>query len=119
MKAKFRETLWFKKGVLDAQVAAEADPTDVTALTAADLLPIEDRYDDKRDPLSAGDSLTYGIHTGTTEYLPVLDEGGAVEGHPIDERALVIDLKAGRKRVLAAIGVGAMMIVAAVLAFVG
>ena len=43
MRPKFRETLWFKKGVKDAEAAQEADPHDIMAPKAADMMPIEDR----------------------------------------------------------------------------
>ena len=36
MRPKFRETLWFKKGEKDAQVAAETDPHDTMAPKAAE-----------------------------------------------------------------------------------
>jgi len=117
MRAKFRETLWFKKGEKDAQVAAETDPHDVMAPKAADLMPIEDRYNDDQEDLAPIDSIAFGIHTGRTEYLPTLTatHDGA---DPVDEDLMVKDLKRGRRKVFAMIGAGAVAVVAVVVAFV-
>jgi hypothetical protein len=117
MRAKFRETLWFKKGEKDAQVAAETDPHDVMAPKAADLMPIEDRYNDDQEDLAPIDSIAFGIHTGRTEYLPTLtatDHGD----DPVDEALMIKDLKRGRRKVFAMIGAGAVAVVAVVVAFV-
>jgi hypothetical protein len=117
MRAKFRETLWFKKGEKDAQVAAETDPQDVMAPKAADLMPIEDRYNDDQEDLAPIDSVAFGIHTGRTEYLPtltVIQDGD----DPVDEDLMVKDLKRGRRKVFAMIGAGAVAVVAVVVAFV-
>src|SRR4051812_40302577 len=111
MRAKFRETLWFKKGEKDAQVAAETDPHDTMAPKAADLMPIEDRYNDDQEDLAPIDSIAFGIHTGRTEYLPTL-EHSSDDAHPVDESLIVKDLKRGRARVLAMIGAGAVAVIA-------
>jgi hypothetical protein len=120
MRPKFRETLWFKKGEKDAQIAAETDPHDTMAPKAADLLPIEDRYNDDQEKLAASDSVAFGIHTGRTEYLPktgFLMSGGD-EADPIDEGLMVKDLKRGRIKVFAAIAGVSVLVVAVVVAFV-
>jgi hypothetical protein len=117
MRAKFRETLWFKKGEKDAQVAAETDPHDVMAPKAADLMPIEDRYNDDQEALAPMDSVAFGIHTGRTEYLPTLTAIQAGDD-PVDEDLMVKDLKRGRRKVFAMIGAGAVAVVAVVVAFV-
>jgi hypothetical protein len=119
--AKFRETLWFKKGVQDAEAADAADPTDVMATAAVDMLPIEDRYDDRAETVNRADSVEFGVRTGITAYLeklppappPLLDDEDGV-----NEVLLVKDLKAGRRRVLAAIGAGAALVLAVVLVMV-
>jgi hypothetical protein len=117
MRAKFRETLWFKKGEKDAQVAAETDPHDVMAPKAADMMPIEDRYNDDQEDLAPIDSVAFGIHTGRTEYLPTLT--ATHDGSdPIDESLMVKDLKRGRRKVFAMIGAGAVAVLAVVVAFV-
>ncbi|MEO8843629.1 MAG: hypothetical protein ABI591_16595 [Kofleriaceae bacterium] len=116
MRAKFRETLWFKKGEKDAQVAAETDPHDVMAPKAADLMPIEDRYNDDQEDLAPIDSVAFGIHTGRTEYLPTL--AATSDGSdPVDEGLMVKDLKRGRRKVFAMIGAGAALVVGVVVAF--
>ncbi|HEY0253442.1 MAG TPA: hypothetical protein VGC41_18035 [Kofleriaceae bacterium] len=120
MRPKFRETLWFKKGEKDAQVAAEADPRDVMAPKAVDSLPIEDRYNDDQEGLSPLDSIAFGIHTGRTEYLP--KTGAHVPLDPeedaVDQHQLVRDLKRGRMKIFAAIGAGALLVVTVITLFV-
>ena len=118
MRPKFRETLWFKKGEKDAQVAAETDPHDVMAPKAADLMPIEDRYNDDQEDLAPIDSIAFGIHKGRTEYLPTLAVTTSDDADPVDENLMVKDLKRGRMKVIAMIGAGAAAIVAVVTAFV-
>ncbi|MFT3693458.1 MAG: hypothetical protein QM831_09990 [Kofleriaceae bacterium] len=121
MRPKFRETLWFKKGEKDAQVAAEADPRDVMAPQKADSLPIEDRYnEDHAQELSPLDSVAFGIHTGRTEYLPKTGMMDAIdpEVDAVDEGAMVRDLKRGRRKIFMAIGAGAVLVVTVVTFFV-
>lgn len=115
MKPTFRETLWFKRGVQDAEAAQAADPDDIMAPKAVDLMPIEDRYNNGAE-LNLVDSVDFGLHTGKTEYLPKLATAPAPldHAHDVNEGLLVKDLKAGRKRVFAAIGVGAALVVAVV-----
>ncbi|CAN5134769.1 hypothetical protein BH11MYX1_BH11MYX1_52690 [soil metagenome] len=118
MRPKFRETLWFKKGVKDAEAAQEADPHDIMAPKAVDMMPIEDRYDDGAEPVNLVDSVAFGVHTGKTEYMPKLEAGEPAplaEADGVNEGLIVRDLKAGRKRVFAAIGLGAALVVAAVI----
>ena len=110
--AKFRETLWFKKGELDA--AAAQDPE---GPGAADLLPIEDRYGDDGS-VSNADTEAFGVRSGQTQSLEMLNHtrrGELVEaGAPPPE--LIGQLKAGRLPVLAAIGVSVLAVVIAVYA---
>jgi hypothetical protein len=66
---KFRETMWFKKGELDAEEAQRAARNDDDlAPGAADLLSPEDRYLDD-GTVSQRDSVSYGVRTGTTMSL--------------------------------------------------
>lgn len=65
---KFRETLWFKKGLLDADAASRASADEPAA---ADTLPIEDRYLDDGS-ITPSDSRQFGLHTGTTQPLPTI-----------------------------------------------
>ncbi|MEO6774341.1 MAG: hypothetical protein ABI467_15200 [Kofleriaceae bacterium] len=117
MRTKFRETLWFKKGQQDAAVAETVDAGDVMAPDKVDLLPIEDRYQHDQGGVTASDSVAFGLHTGRTEYMPKLGGAPPVDGDEVDEGAMVKDLKRGRAKVIAAISAGAMIIVAAVIAF--
>jgi hypothetical protein len=119
MRAKFRETLWFKKGEQDAKVADEAVAAgDLFAPQAVDMLPIEDRYEDDGS-IAATDSVAFGVHTGKTEYMPKglgaprVDDGE----DEVDEHKLVGDLKRGRIKVVAAIGGCAVVIAVALFAF--
>ena len=112
MRAKFRETIWFKKGEQDAQVRDEVVAAgDLFAPNAVDLLPIEDRYEDDGN-VRPSDSRIFGIHTGTTEYMPRVGDAGT--DHAVDEQTLVRDLKRGRFKILAAMGGAAVVIAAAV-----
>lgn len=111
MRKKFRETLWFKKGV-EAEVACEpaaqvAPDEEVTNV----LLPVEDRYLEDGS-LRPSDSQLFGLHTGTTQamhpvdivrlmHAPVAEAG--VAGVP--ERALIAEMKHGRRMVFAMIAV--------------
>jgi hypothetical protein len=116
MKPTFRETLWFKRGIQDAEAAQAADPDDVMAPKAADLMPIEDRYNNGAE-LNLVDSVDFGLHTGKTEYMPKLttDPHAPLDhAHGVNEDLIIKDLKAGRKRVFAAIGVGAALVIAVV-----
>ena len=115
MRAKFRETLWFKKGAQDAQARDEANAAgDLLAPAAVDTLPIEDRYDDD-GTLAAADSQMFGVRTGRTEYMPRLDTRGE---QAVDEHALVHDLKRGRIKIIAAMGGAAVLIVALVMVLI-
>jgi len=68
----FRETLWFKKGELDAEeAAAAAAGDDDLAPAAVDLLPVADRYRDD-GTLGPEDTASFGLHTGSTTMLAAL-----------------------------------------------
>jgi len=96
---KFRETLWFKRGELDAErdatmtEAAEDEPSAV-------MLPIEDRYLDDGS-VSVDDTATFGLHVGGSQYVPVIRVAGETDTH-VD--ALVSEMKRGRRKVLATMG---------------
>lgn len=111
--ANFRETLWFKKGELDA--AAAQDPE---GPGAADLLPIEDRYGDDGS-VSNADTAAFGVRSGQTQSLAVLEQAQRVE--PAEASApppeLIGQLKAGRLPVIAAIAASVLVMIAAVYAF--
>ncbi|MBA3394650.1 MAG: hypothetical protein H0T89_18535 [Deltaproteobacteria bacterium] len=60
--AQFRETMWFKVGESKVSEQAADDAASNTSL------PVEDRYLDDGS-VTPTDSLTFGIHTGTTTTL--------------------------------------------------
>lgn len=114
-KLKFRETLWFKKGELDAEAAQDAarDADDLLP-GAVDLLPVDDRYLDDGG-VTRGDSVEFGVHSGTTQHLACLDREplgarvrGAGEDGGVDVRDLVGEMKRGRRAVFAAMGAAAL-----------
>ena len=108
--ANFRETLWFKKGELDA--AAAQDPE---GPGAADLLPIEDRYRDDGS-VNGADVVAFSVRTGQTQTLETLKGKQIDEGTP-PPRELITQLKGGRLPVLAALGASVIAIVLAVWVF--
>ena len=117
MRTKFRETLWFKKGEQDAVARDEAVAEgDDLAPAAVDTLPIEDRYEDD-GMVRPSDSRIFGIHTGTTEYMPKLGSQASLD-HEVDEHTLVRDLKRGRVKIFAALGGAAAVITALVVLLV-
>jgi hypothetical protein len=98
-KQTFRETLWFKKGDLDAQEAVSA-ADDAEKIGAVDLLPVEDRYLDDGS-VDRDDSAAFGLHTGSTQYLPpVAADVVALDG--VVPRRLVRELK-GTRHLIAAL----------------
>ena len=109
---KFRETLWFKKGELDAEAAAKASPDEPAAV---DLLPVEDRYTDDGS-LSSGDSVSFGLHTGRTQHIAMTSDRSAPGDEPGTGAdavpAIVGELKRGRRRILAALGASIVTLVA-------
>jgi hypothetical protein len=115
---KFRETLWFKKGELDAREATRAAAgEDDLAMDAVDLLPREDRYRDDGS-LTRTDSHTFGVHTGKTRFV------GTIQGGSIDaavaayaERDMVAEMKRGAAVPLMILG-GALLALAVLVATV-
>jgi hypothetical protein len=106
-KAKFRETLWFKKGEIDtvvAHAAAEAAARgQIADLDKADSLPIEDRYCDDGS-VTRGDSERYSLRTGWTSMVPAIP--GPAQGRApkqLSERQMVAELKGSRMQLALAI----------------
>ena len=118
-KGKFRETLWFKKGELDAQAAQEAaaEHARTGKLTSdkADQLPIDERYKDDGS-LSRTDKHKYSLRTGSTMATMALRESGSHSG-AVSEDALIGEMKRGRGRILALIAIG-VVVLAVILFFV-
>ena len=105
---KFRETLWFKKGELDAREAARAaDGDDDLAPGAVDLLPVQDRYQ-ADGSLTRTDSHSFGVHSGTTTYLREVGDadsiGDAVTAYA--ERDMVQEMKGNGPVRLMLVGCG-------------
>jgi hypothetical protein len=103
---KFRETLWFKKGELDAAEAQRAaGEDDELQSNAVDSLPVEDRYRDDGSVTEA-DQVSYGVHTGRTEWVRQIDPAPEASESAFDTTALVSEMKGGRKLYLALVVVG-------------
>ncbi|MGE5182366.1 MAG: serine/threonine protein kinase [Acidobacteriota bacterium] len=111
-KGKFRETMWFKKGDLDAEAAqAAADEAARTGKAVdkdkADSLPIDERYKDD-GTISRTDKEKYSLRTGATQMMSAVQDrsrgGGTAKG--VSEDALVSEMKGGRTIVLIAIVIG-------------
>jgi hypothetical protein len=102
--AKFRETLWFKRGELEQPVADET-PHDLER-------PIEDRYLDDGS-VSDQDSSTYSVRTRGTDYIPLIAKSSTEDVAPV----LVAELKGSRRRVVAAIGASFAMVCAVVVLY--
>ncbi|MBL8625249.1 MAG: protein kinase [Myxococcales bacterium] len=115
-KGQFRETLWFKKGDLDAVAAEEAARSgDAAAQDKVDMLPMEDRYKDD-GTLTSTDAERYSLRTGQTSSMPAMrDQPGASSS--VSERDLIGEMKSGRTKVFIAIGVGVVAIAVIVAMF--
>ncbi|HWO18998.1 MAG TPA: serine/threonine-protein kinase [Kofleriaceae bacterium] len=110
-KSSFRETLWFKKGELDAQAAEERAKSgrDTGSGQAADSLPMDERYKDDGS-LSHGDKEKYSLRTGGTEVMPRLRDSG-VSSADVSEDELIGEMKAGRGKILALVGIGLVVLI--------
>jgi uncharacterized membrane protein YgcG len=113
-KGKFRETMWFKKGDLDAaaaEVAAEerAQGKDVD-LDRADSLPIDERYKDDGS-INQNDAQRYSLKTGSTQVMPAIRDaaGPAASGH-VSEDDLIGEMKGGRTKLIIAAAVAAVVL---------
>jgi protein kinase-like protein/zinc ribbon protein len=110
-KGKFRETMWFKKGDLDAAAAEAAEEerkrSGDDVQDKADNLPIEERYKDDGS-LNRTDVERYSLKTGSTQMMQaVRDPGPAPQ---VSERELISDMKSGRKPLLIGIAVGVVLL---------
>jgi serine/threonine-protein kinase len=119
-KGRFRETLWFKKGELDAEAAEAAaqerartgrDP----GQDKADQLPIDERYKDDGS-VSRSDKEKYSLRTGGTQGLPAVRPArAATSAGKVTDDALISEMKGGRTRVLAVIVAAVIAILVIVL----
>lgn len=96
---RFRETLWFKKGITETEAPHEALDTEDADATD-ELRPIEDSYVDDGALLARGDSMTFGVHTGMTQGIRPFEP---VESAGVPEQLLIAELKTGRRVYLAMI----------------
>jgi serine/threonine-protein kinase len=119
-KGKFRETMWFKKGELDAAAAeaaaadAQKDPNAQTA-DKADALPMEDRYNDDGS-LNRGDAEKYSLRTGATSMMQAIDPNAMGARGDVSERDLIGEMKGGRTWIYVAIVLGVIGIIGIVAA---
>jgi eukaryotic-like serine/threonine-protein kinase len=111
-KGKFRETMWFKKGELDAQAAESAAQENAksgkdAASDKADSLPIDERYKDDGS-LSRSDKEKYSLRTGATTMTAALRDSGssASVSNKVSEDALIGEMKGGRNRIFLFIAAG-------------
>jgi hypothetical protein len=112
---KFRETMWFKKGELDAaaaEAAAEvmqAKPDEIVA-DRADDLPMEDRYKDDGS-ITAQDQRAFSLRTGHTQMMQAVDPR-RMGPNTVGEDELVSEMKAGRGKIVLIIAIVALALAA-------
>jgi hypothetical protein len=121
-KGKFRETMWFKKGDLDAQAAVSAAEERAktgkdAATDKADSLPIDERYKDDGS-ISRGDKEKYSLRTGATQMMAaVTDKGGtSTSMAKVSEDALIGEMKGGRNKIFVILGIAAVILIGIVVA---
>jgi hypothetical protein len=117
-KGKFRETMWFKKGELDAQAAqVAAEEREKTGKDVggdkADSLPIDERYKDDGS-ITRSDKEKYSLRTGATQMMSAVREDKAGSAGRVSEDALIGEMKGGRQWVLYAI-IGGVIVVALII----
>jgi serine/threonine protein kinase len=116
-KGKFRETMWFKKGDLDAQAAIAAAEErartgkDVSA-DKADSKPMDERYNDDGS-ITRGDKEKYSLRTGSTMMMNSLDpkKNASASHTKVSEDELIGEMKGGRSKVIAAIVAGVIVLI--------
>jgi hypothetical protein len=114
-KGKFRETLWFKKGQLDSEAAEErARSGRDTGNERSDSLPMDERYKDDGS-LSRGDKEKFSLRTGGTELMPKLRDSHSQSNPKVSEDELIGEMKAGRGKIFALIGVAIVVLILIIL----
>jgi serine/threonine-protein kinase len=118
-KGKFRETMWFKKGDLDAQAAVTAAEERARtgkdgAADKADSLPIDERYKDDGS-ISRGDKEKYSLRTGATQMMSSVQDprkqGAGDSTSKVSEDALIGEMKGGRNKIFLFIGLGVALLI--------
>ncbi len=119
-KGKFRETMWFKKGELDAQAAESAASERAKGQEAAgdkaDTLPIDERYKDDGS-ISRGDKEKYSLRTGATQMMAAVKDEPATSGARVSEDALIGEMKGGRNTILIVLAAAIVAIILVVVLF--
>lgn len=106
--ARFRETLWFRKGT-------ESEPEKTPA--GDHERPLEDRYEDDGS-ISLLDHAQFSVVTGTTQPVRIFKKMDATEDADKTMRMVVGQMKRGRGKVYAMIGVSMACAAFAVAMFV-
>ncbi|HUS65077.1 MAG TPA: serine/threonine-protein kinase [Kofleriaceae bacterium] len=117
-KGKFRETMWFKKGELDAaaaQAAAAAKEGDLV-LDKVDALPNEDRYKDDGS-IGRQDAEKFSLRTGATQMNMQAVRPGQV-GPDVSTTDLAAEMKTGRGLIIALLLIGLAGVVGVIVYFV-
>ena len=121
--ARFRETLWFKKGNDDAEAAQKRQKRGTLDPGGIDQLPIEDRYEED-GTLTAVDTAQWSVKTGVTQAISpmgdaeIADLAAMAEGTGVNAKVLVTEMKAGRGKVFAMIGASCVAVAVVVAMFV-
>ena len=103
-KAKFRETMWFKKGELDeaaARAAAQAKPESGVS-AKADEMEMDVRYSDDGS-ITEQDKDRLSLRTGATMMMEAIPEQSAIKNR-VTEDELVSEMTAGRNKILMGLG---------------
>ena len=124
-KGKFRETMWFKKGDLDAQAAVTAAEERARtgkdgAADKADSLPIDERYKDDGS-ISRGDKEKYSLRTGATQMMSSVQDprkGAGDSTSKVSEDALIGEMKGGRNKIFLFIGIGVAVLIGVIVMIV-
>jgi len=107
-KGKFRETMWFKKGELDA-AAAEKAAKEKDGEQTADSLPMDERYTDDGS-ITRGDKEKYSLRTGGTSMMSSVKNASGSSSR-VSEDSLIDEMKGGRNIVFIGIAVAVVVIV--------
>jgi len=113
-KGKFRETMWFKKGELDAVAAVEAAKSkDDKALDKADGMAMEERYSDD-GTITDRDRDRLSLRSGGTGSQNSVRKKSHSIGQRVSEEELVAEMTGGNKKLIIA-GIAAAIVVVVVI----
>lgn len=118
-KGKFRETMWFKKGELDAAAAEQASTAQKGDLVSdrADEMPIEDRYND--DGTLRAEDQKFSLRTGHTQAMQAMRDSvpRSASSSDVSDDELIGEMKAGRGKIIALILLSIAVLVGIVIFF--